>query len=166
MKPSDVKELKAKKAIFLFPGFRGLTWKGTVYCKYKSDIQLINFSDSINSDFESHEMIHVRQAESTKNSWFCFYVLYLWYWIINLPLLITGLYMPYYFIPFELEAMANETNHDYSTHGAVYEWKEYKKFSFKEKYKLAKLYNETYKPKKKSVKQFIKEVVSKLIKEQ
>ena len=79
MKPSKIQILKAKKALFLLPRFRALTWKGIVYCKEKSDIQLINFEDKISSNFESHEMTHVKQAESTHDSWFCFYVLYLWY---------------------------------------------------------------------------------------
>ena len=141
MKPSKINVLKAKKALFLFPGYRALTWKGIAYCKNKYDIQLINFENRISSDFESHEMSHVKQAESTKDSWFCFYSLYLWYWIINWPLFLIGKYMPYYFIPFELEAMAHETNHDYPAHGAVYEWKKFKKLTFKEKWKLAKDYD-------------------------
>ena len=38
MKPSKINVLKAKKALFLFPGFRALTWKGVAYCKSKYDI--------------------------------------------------------------------------------------------------------------------------------
>ena len=64
MKPSKIQNLTAKKSLFLFSGFRALPWKGVVYCKKESDIQLINFEDKISSDFESHEMIHVKQAES------------------------------------------------------------------------------------------------------
>ena len=145
MKPSEIKVLKAKKAFFLLPRFRALTWKGVVYCKNKTDIQLINFEDKISSDFESHEMIHVIQAESTHDSWFCFYSLYLWYWILNFPLFIRGLYMPYYFIPFELEAMSHETDWKYSSE-AVYKWKEFKKkLTMKQKLQFAKDYKENYK---------------------
>lgn len=160
MKPSKINVLKAKKAFFLFPGFRGLTWKGIVYCKNKSDVQLVNFEDRISSDFESHEMTHVKQAESTHDSWFLYYSLYLWYWFINFPLFITGLYMPYYFNPFELEAMANETDHKYPTDGAVYQWKKFKKISLGRKYKLIKEYKKTYKPQKIGLKRFIREIVS------
>lgn len=110
MKPSKINVLKAKKAFFLFPGFRVLTWKGIAYCKSKRDVYLINIEDKISSDFESHEITHVKQAESTHNSWFCFYALYLWYWILNFPLFIYGKFMPYFFIPFELEAIRLEVS--------------------------------------------------------
>ena len=146
MKPSKINVLKAKKALFLFSGFRALTWKGIAYCKKESDIQLINAQDTINSNFEAHEMTHVKQAESTHNSWFCFYALYLWHWIINFPLFIYGKFMPYYFIPFELEAMNNETDWKYPTNGAVYQWKEFKnKLSISKKLSLASVYKEHYK---------------------
>lgn len=145
MKPSKINVLKAKKALFLFSGFRALTWKGIAYCKEKSDIQLINAQDTINSNFEAHEMTHVKQAESTHDSWFCFYALYLWQWLLNFPLFIRGKFMPYYFIPFELEAMTHETDWKYPTNGAVYQWKKFKKLTLKEKLKLAKQYNQRFK---------------------
>lgn len=164
MRPSKIKALKAKKALLLFPGIRALTWKGTVYCKRKSDIELINATDDITSDFECHELIHVKQAESTKDSWFRFYALYLWYWIINLPLVITGISMPYCFIPFELEAMNNEMFRKYTTNGAVFQWKDFKRINLKEKYKLARKYKKLYKPKMIGFKTFVRTVVSLSIK--
>ena len=145
MKPSKINVLKAKKALFLFSGFRALTWKGIAYCKKESDVILINSKDIIDSNFEAHEMTHVKQAESTHNSWFCFYVLYLWYWILNFPLFIYGAMMPYYFIPFELEAYNNETDWKYPANGAVYQWKEFKKLSISKKLSLASVYKERYK---------------------
>lgn len=162
MKPSEINVLKAKKAFLLFPGFRALVWKGIAYCKNKSDIQLINFEDKISSNFESHEVTHVKQAESTHNSWFCFYTLYLWYWILNFPLFIRGLYMPYYFIPFELEAMSHETDWNYPTNGAVYEWKEFKKLTLKQKLNFAKDYKKNYKDY--SMKWYIKNIIYPAIK--
>jgi hypothetical protein len=53
--------------------------------------------------------------------------------------------MPYYFIPFELEAMNNETDWKYPTNGAVYQWKDFKKLTLKKKLALAKDFKETYK---------------------
>ena len=164
MKPSKINVLKARKALFLFSRFRALTWKGIAYCKEKSDIQLINAQDTINSNFEAHEMTHVKQAESTHDSWFCFYTLYIWYWILNFPLFIYGKFMPYYFIPFELEAYNNEINWKYSTNGAVYQWKKFKKqLSLKEKLKLAKQYKERFK----SIvfKQYVRKVIYPMINE-
>ena len=158
MRPSKIKVTKAKKALFLFPGFRALTWKGIVYCKDKFDVNLINSVDAITSDFESHETLHIRQAESTKDSWFVYYTLYLWQWFCNFPLFFVGWRMPYNFIPFELEAFTNETNHDYPMHGPVYQWKEFKKLTMKQKFAFAKGYK-----KQKGVltfKQYIRNVVA------
>lgn len=163
MKPSKINVLKAKKALFLFSGYRALTWKGIAYCKHESDIKLINSDDRITSNFEAHEMTHVKQAESTHNSWLCFYTLYIWYWILNFPLFIYGGFMPYYFIPFELEAMNNEVDWKYPTNGAVYQWKKFKKLSLKEKFKLAKEYNKTYKGI--GFKQYVRKVIYPMINE-
>lgn len=164
MKPSKINILKAKKALFLFPGFRALTWKGIAYCKEKSDIQLINALDTINSNFEAHELTHVKQAESTHDSWFCFYALYLWQWLLNFPLFIYGAMMPYYFIPFELEAMNNEVDWKYPTNGAVYQWKEFKnKLSIKQKLSLSKEYKDKYK--RNGFKWFVRNKIYPIIKE-
>ena len=163
MKPSKINLLKAKKALFLFSGYRALTWKGIAYCKKESDIQLINAQDTINSNFEAHEMTHVKQAESTHDSWFCFYILYIWYWLLNFPLFIYGTMMPYYFIPFELEAYNNEIDWNYSTNGAVYQWKKFKKLTLKEKLKLAKQYKERFNSI--GFKQYVRKVIYPMINE-
>jgi hypothetical protein len=70
--------------------------------------------------------------------------------------------MPYFFIPFELEAINNETNWKYPTNGAVYQWKEFKKkLSLKEKYNFAKDYKKNYKDI--GFKLFVREVIYPLI---
>lgn len=138
MKPSEIKTVTAKKTVFLLPHFRALTWKGTVYCKYKSDVDSINKHDYIDSTLKSHETIHVRQAESMKDSWFRFYLKYIIEWICNLPLVFVNLYAPYRFMPIEMEAYQNEKNWKYATNGAVCGWKELEKLTLKEKWKLAK----------------------------
>ena len=48
--------------------------------------------------------------------------------------------MPYLFIEFELEAYANQDLYSYPTNGPVYQWKEFKKLSLKDKKYFAKLY--------------------------
>ena len=71
--------------------------------------------------------------------------------------------MPYYFIPFELEAYNNEINWKYSTNGAVYQWKEFKnKLSIGNKFKLAKEYKNQ---KKLGFKQFVRKVIYPIINE-
>ena len=141
MKPSKIISVTAKKAHFLLSGFRALTWKGVVYCKRNEDVNSINYSTEINSQLKSHETIHVRQAESTHDSWFMFYLRYVWEWICNLPLIFIDLHAPYKFMPMEIEAYLNQDNWDYCQNGAVYQWKGFEKIlSLKEKREMAKKY--------------------------
>lgn len=147
MKPSKIKSLTAKKAWFLLPSFRAITWKGVAYCNDKLDVKTINLTEGINCRLKSHETIHVRQAESTDDSWLKFYVRYVWEWILNLPLIFIDMFAPYKFMPFEIEAYINQDNWDYCKHGAVYQWKEFEKLTLKEKRELAKeYYNSKPKP--------------------
>lgn len=152
MKPSSIKSIKAKKARFLLPNFRAITWKGTVYCKDVLDIGLINYTDKVTSDLKSHETIHVRQAESTSDSWTIFYARYLWQWICNLPLIIYGLMLPYYFISFELEAFEKEVDHSYCE-GKCVRWKVFNRMSIKEKFYFAREYKKSKMPLKRYVRE-------------
>ena len=104
MKPSKFITVKGRKAWFLLPGFSALTWKGYAYCKTQKEADKINSTDKIDSRLESHETIHIRQAESTHDSWFLFYTRYVWAYICNLPLIFINVYAPYKFMPFEIEA--------------------------------------------------------------
>ena len=138
-KPSKIKCVKAKKAIFLLPNFRAITLFGIVYCRSERDVSDINSHDYIDSNLKNHETIHVRQAEGTKNSWFLFYLNYLWQWICNMPLIFVNINAPYKFIPFELEAYRNQNDWGYSQE--VHKgWKKYKKLKLKDKRKFAKMY--------------------------
>lgn len=140
MKPSKLTKVVGKKAKFLLPRFSAITWKGCVYCKRQEDADEINKTPEIDSQLESHETIHIRQAESAHDSWFRFYVRYVWDWIKNLPLIFVNLYAPYKFEAMELEAYLHQDEWDYCTHGAVSEWKEFEKIPMKEKRAWAKEY--------------------------
>ena len=142
-KPSKIKVIRAKKAIFLLPSFKAITLFGTIYCKRKKDVEAINESDSIDSVLKCHEMIHVRQAENTGNSWFLFYLNYLWQWVRNLPLIFVSTHMVYKFIPYEIEAYANERNFYYPTLSECSQWKTFKKLKMKEKRQYAKEYKKS-----------------------
>ncbi len=90
---------------------------------------------------ENHEMMHVKQAVSTKDNWFLFYLYYIWYYLKNLPI-INGFNMPYRMICFELEAYGNEYDLSYidkCKDGAV-NWKKYNSLTLKEKKALYKQY--------------------------
>ena len=140
MKPSKFVTVKGKKAWFLPFDFQCLTWKGYAYCKTRAAADRINATDKIDSLLESHETIHIRQAESMKDSWFRFYTKYVREWICNIPLIFVNFYAPYKFMPIEMEAYLNQDNWDYCMHGSVYQWKEFEKLSLKTKRAWAKEY--------------------------
>ena len=140
MKPSKFITVRGRKDLFLFSGFSALTWKGYAYCRTQKDADKINNTDKIDSKIESHETIHIRQAESMHDSWFRFYLRYVWEYICNLPMIFLNVYAPYMFMPIEMEAYLNQDNWDYCMHGAVYQWKDFEKLGFKKRYKLAKKY--------------------------
>lgn len=141
--PKKTIKLKAKvNKIFCPSGFVAITLFGTVYMRDSNYLQLVNKTDGIDSILENHEMIHVKQAVSTHNSWLLFYILYIWKWILNLPLIFINLNAPYRFISFELEAYSNEANYGYQEQivNGAYKWKKYDTLTMSEKIKLSKLY--------------------------
>ena len=140
-KPSKIKEMVAKTTKLLLPGFGEIMWFGTVYFKNQNDADEFNKSDTERMKrIRTHETTHLRQAESTGDSWLKYYTKYIWQWICNIPLMAIEVNMAYKFIPFELEAYANQINPLYVTNGPVYQWKEFKKLTLKEKKHYAKLY--------------------------
>ena len=149
MRPSKFITVKGRKAWLLLPGFSALTWKGYAYCKTREQADKINSTESIDSTLESHETIHIRQAESMKDSWFRFYAI-----TINLN-------APYMFMPIEMEAYLNQDNWGYCMNGAVYQWKEFEKLKLKDKRKLAKEYYD--KVRKPYITYFLKEKMGKII---
>ena len=138
-KPSKIKCVSAKKGWFLLSNFSAITLFGVVYCKSQKRVDEINKSDNIDSQLESHETIHVRQAESTKDSWFIYYMKYIWQWIKNLPLIFVNLYAPYKFMGFELEAYRYQDDFRYCL-GKCENWKKYNDLKLKQKRELAKKY--------------------------
>ena len=140
MKPSKIQSIKAKISWLLPSRINALTWKGIAYCTDEKNVKLINKTDKIDSRLKSHETIHLRQAQSTKDSWFLFYVRYIWEWICNLPLISVDVCAPYAFMPMEIEAYLNQDNWDYCTTNPTYQWKEFEKLTLKQKRELAKEY--------------------------
>jgi hypothetical protein len=146
-KPSEIKALTAKKAWFVPSSMIAITLFGVVYCHTQGRADTVNKSDKIDSQFESHETIHLRQAESTSDSWFLYYLKYIWQWLVNFPLIFVNVSAPYKFISFEMEAYRYQDEWDYCMHGALYQWKEFEKITLKEKRAWAKeYYNSRPKP--------------------
>lgn len=86
-------------------GYAALTFFGHIVTPTQQEADRIN--KGYNS-LKNHEMIHLRQAQSTHNSWICFYLLYSWYWLRALPLNRKMKGAAYYLNPFEIEAYDNE----------------------------------------------------------
>ncbi len=59
-------------------GYDGLTFFGHIITH--SRLEADNFDDPM-STMRNHEMIHLYQARSTHDSWLCFYIRYLYYWL-------------------------------------------------------------------------------------
>lgn len=140
MKPNKIVSVKAKKAWYLPSSILAITWFGIIYCKTREYADSINSTTVIDTVLKSHETIHVRQAETMNNSWFRFYMRYIWEWIKNLPLITINSWAPYRFMPIEMEAYNHEYNYDYANSGKVGEWREFEKLTLKEKRELAKEY--------------------------
>ena len=144
-KPSKITSIKAKKNKFLCPPyFAAITLFGTIYVRDDIYLEPFNKTEGIDSTIESHELIHVKQAVNTRDSWLLYYILYIWQWICNLPLIIHGAMMPYYFISFEMEAYINEIDWNYALNNkeGCSMWRKLNKIKLSEKMRLAKEYKE------------------------
>ena len=142
MKPDQIKIMKAKKSNMLLPNFKAITWKGVIYCKKQSDVDEINKSDKIDSTFKSHEMIHLRQAQSMNNSWTKFYLNYITQYFKNLPLITINIHAPYKLIPTEIEAYLNQDDRQYAQDvKPLTQWNYFQKnLKLSDKKEIAKLY--------------------------
>lgn len=95
---------------WLRKGYTALTFFGTIVAASEGDVAAMSHKGS---NIKRHEMIHLRQAQSTHNSWLLFYLHYLWYYLLALP---QNRYMrnaAYRLNPFELEAYQNEHDPHY-----------------------------------------------------
>ena len=82
-------------------GYQAITLFGRIYTREQA------MADSLNGRFntlKNHEMIHLRQAQSTHNSWLLFYTLYAWYSLKALRYWRRTRNAAYYLNPFEMEA--------------------------------------------------------------
>ena len=110
---------------WLWRGYAALTFFGHIVTPTQKE------ADRMNKDYntlKNHEMIHLRQAQSTHNSWLCFYIMYMWYWLRALPLNRKIKGAAYRLNPFEMEAYAHEHDLHYLDHcprQGTNGWREY-----------------------------------------
>lgn len=155
MRPSQIKEMIVKYTWCIpFGSFFIMTFWGKMLIKRrdKDDWEKVK-NTSYGAKYTNHEMIHVKQAVSTNDSWFKFYLLYIWYYLKTLPI-INGFKMPYYFIPFEIEAYRYEDDLSYieKNNNGTTDWKRYKKLTLKQKKQLYKDYQNSILPFSKFIK--------------
>ena len=141
VRPSRVADMPAVVNTFwIRKGYEGLTFFGQILTPTQADAD--RFNSGYNS-LKNHEMIHLRQAQSCGDSWFRFYILYIWYWLKDsVHILIKPGHLPrhaaYLLNPFEIEAYAMMYDLDYLSRceGGAQMWRKYARMSLKERQKL------------------------------
>jgi len=118
---------------FIRQGYDGLTFFGYIITHTQEE------AEALNTHFDAmknHEMIHLYQARSTHDSWWCFYMQYAYYWLrgcfSRIPLKNAG----YLLNPFELEAYEKMYDLRYlnDKKSGTNEWRRYARMSMKERY--------------------------------
>ena len=136
VRPSRVADMPAVVNAFWLPkGYEGLTFFGKILTPTQEEADLFNSGYSV---MKNHEMIHLRQAQSTGDSWIRFYLLYIWYWLKGLRMNRRMKHAAYLLNPFEMEAYRRMYDLHYLDHceDGCTEWRQYAKMSLKERLDL------------------------------
>ena len=132
-KPSRVNDMPAvSDAFWLRRGYDALTFFGFIVTHSKKEAHHFN---SHYDALKNHEMIHLRQAQATGDSWLCFYLRYGWYWLRGLWWNRRMRNAAYLLNPFELEAYRHDQDLSYPERcsDGAQEWREYAKMTFDER---------------------------------
>ena len=128
-RPSKLVDMPATVNRFLCrKGYTAITLFGHLFTREQ------RAADRLNGKYDAlknHEMIHLRQAQDTGNSWYRFYWLYLWYSFKALWYIRKHRRAAYYLNPFEMEAYCHMYDLHYleSTGGKATEWRKFAKMS-------------------------------------
>ena len=139
--PSKQTDMPAvSDAFWLRHNYEALTFFGFIVTHSQEE------ADHINSHYDAlknHEMIHLRQAQATGDSWLRFYLLYIWYWLKGLHWSRRMKHAAYLLNPFELEAYRHMHDLGYAERHAdgTDEWRKYLKMTFEER---RNIYNEIF----------------------
>lgn len=124
-RPSRITDMPTLRNNFWMRGaYAGLTFFGNIIASNDEGVKAF---DRKGSHMKNHEMIHLRQAQSTHDSWLLFYLLYGWYYLRALPLNRKMKNAAYWLNPFEMEAYAHEHDMNYPKQGKATEWRRYAK---------------------------------------
>ena len=110
---------------WLRKNYEALTFFGYIVCRTK---EAAGRMDAVT---RNHETIHLRQAQSCHNSWLCFYLLYIWYYLRALPLNRHLRNAAYLLNPFEMEAYNHQHDLSYldDKSGGTDGWRHYARLS-------------------------------------
>lgn len=113
-KPSEIKTPEIKFGCIPSKGYLAIMWFGKIYINKKSREYWEKYPDYLKNITIKHEKIHIMQAEKTRNSWFCFYCKYIWFWLKAMFLSGFKNSIAYYCNPFEVEAFLHENDRFYN----------------------------------------------------
>ena len=148
-RPSRIVDMPAVVNTFwLRKGYEGLTFFGHILAPTQQEADRFNAGekgDRMSVAMKNHEMIHLRQAQACHDSWMCFYLLYIWYWVK------TAWFGPrsvrrqlkhaaYLLNPFEMEAYARMYDLSYlkRCENGAQEWREYARMSSRQRLEMYK----------------------------
>lgn len=141
VRPSKVVDMPAVvNSFWMRKGFEGLTFFGHILTPSEETANLFKVSPAM----KNHEMIHLRQAQACHDSWLCFYLLYLWYWLKTLCVGFSVRrqlkHAAYLLNPFEMEAYKHMNDADYLARceGGAQEWRKYAKMSLRQRLEMIK----------------------------
>lgn len=143
VRPSRIADMPAVvNSFWLRSGYEAITFFGMILTHSQKE------ADRFNAGYDTlknHEMIHLRQAQSTGDSWCRFYLIYIGYWLAGLRMNRKLRNAAYLLNPFELEAYGHMHDLDYLKHcqeGAT-EWRHYARMPLDERLRY---YQRTHKP--------------------
>lgn len=132
-RPSTLHDMPAVVDTFwIKSGFTAMTFFGAIITNNKDEADAMN---GRLTTMKNHEMIHLKQAQSTGDSWWRFYRLYLRYWWQGWRQRKRYRNAGYRLNPFEMEAYEHMHDLHYLDHccdGAI-GWKQYARMTLEER---------------------------------
>ncbi|MCH5301403.1 MAG: hypothetical protein J1E77_01060 [Prevotella sp.] len=133
-RPSRLSDMPAhSNGFWLGKSYQALTFFGHILTHSEQAARLLN--NNYNAT-KNHEMIHLRQAQACHDSWLWFYVLYIGYYLRDLPLGKRQRREAYLLNPFEMEAYRHMNDPDYPDlcrQQGAQEWRRFAKMKLKER---------------------------------
>lgn len=138
-RPSTVHDMPAVvDAFWLKKGYQALTFFGAIVTRTQEEADALN---GPLTPVKNHEMIHLKQAVATGDSWWHFYCLYLKYWLQANRVRRRFPNAGYRLNPFEMEAYQQMNDFDYIARhckdGAT-GWKQFAAMTLDERIKAIK----------------------------